>query len=111
MYLSHVAKNRTKCNKSSTRAIVVWIKGCWQCSSVYVDITRATHCISKILFSQLFVFSGFFTCKSSDARGVIKSLCYFQIPKFFKFLKQVFVEQDVILGQNYSLTEVKFFTL
>lgn len=82
-----------------------------QVSMLNRDITRATHCISKILFSQLFVFSGFFTCKSSDARGVIKSLCYFQIPKFFKFLKQVFVEQDVILGQNYSLSEVKFFTL
>jgi hypothetical protein len=33
------------------------------------------------------------------------------IPKFFKILEQVFVEQDVILGQNYSLSEVKFFTL
>jgi hypothetical protein len=43
-----------------------------------IDITRAAHCICKLSFSQLSVFLGFFISKSNDARGVVKSLYYFQ---------------------------------
>jgi hypothetical protein len=43
-----------------------------------IDITKAAHCIYKLSFSQLSMFLGLFTSKSSDARGVVKSFYYFQ---------------------------------
>ncbi len=51
----------------------------------------------------------FFTNKSSDVRGVSNPFVTSNTPEFSNFLKQIFVEQDVILGLIYSLSEVKLF--
>jgi hypothetical protein len=52
------------------------------------DITRATHCICKISFSQLFVFLGFLLAKVVMKEVLSNPFVTSNIPKSFNFLKQ-----------------------